>query len=69
MVVASRLNLLVFLKQHCLYFFPLPHGQASLRPTRAFVRVTVADTRTSGSDSRSERLINFFSLRIFGRIF
>lgn len=24
-----------FAKQHCLYFFPLPHGQGSLRPTFA----------------------------------
>ena len=25
-----------FLPQHCLYFFPLPQGQGSLRPTGAW---------------------------------
>src|SRR5258705_8585786 len=57
-----------FLKQHCLYFLPLPHGQAAFRPIRSPVRVTVAETVTSGSDSRRLRAISFFSLMNFPRI-
>src|SRR5580692_6729976 len=31
-----------YLPQHCLYFFPLPHGHGSLRPTLGPVRTGLA---------------------------
>ena len=32
-IQAVGLNACVVRSQHCLYFFPLPHGQGSFRPT------------------------------------
>ena len=42
LVVIAGLDPAIYLPQHCLYFFPLPQGHGSLRPTFGIVRRTVA---------------------------